>query len=130
MAVAEAQQIGDAHLFKQDYLAIDRFTGGGIKSRKFDAVACWQPSYQLCISLEAAQDWEIGLLLLALRDLQSGMFAFGTGAAKGMGIAKLCDAKLLLIGQDAQLVQGNAVWSGALPGQEIDMDNFRQTDII
>jgi len=74
-----------------DFLAIDRFTGGGRDSAKFDAVALWRPAFRVRLRLENAEAWELGWLLLALRDLHQGMTTVGFGAAKGFGVATISD---------------------------------------
>jgi CRISPR/Cas system CSM-associated protein Csm3 (group 7 of RAMP superfamily) len=68
-----------------DFLAIDRFTGGGAEHFKFDALALWQPRFHVRIFLEDPQRWELGWLTLALRDLAEGWLRVGFGAAKGFG---------------------------------------------
>ena len=68
-----------------DFLAVDRFTGGGQAGRKFDALAVWDPTFHARLFLESPQDWEIGLLLLTLRDIEEGLVPVGFGGAKGFG---------------------------------------------
>lgn len=72
-----------------DFLAIDRFTGGGRDKFKFDALALWQPAFQCRIRLENPAAWELGWLLLAARDIHQGFATIGFGAAKGFGQAKI-----------------------------------------
>lgn len=72
-----------------DFVAIDRFTGGGKEGAKFDALALWQPVFPVRLYLENPTEWELGWLYLLLRDLQDGMLTFGLGAAKGFGRAKI-----------------------------------------
>ncbi len=72
-----------------DFLAIDRFTGGGKDGAKFDAVASNKPSFDVRLHLENPEEWELGWLALVLRDLQDGMLTVGFGAAKGFGQAKI-----------------------------------------
>ncbi len=69
----------------QDFLAIDRFTGGGKDGAKFDAAALWRPRFTAHLRLENPQDWELGWLALVLRDLAEGWLRVGFGAAKGFG---------------------------------------------
>ena len=68
-----------------DFLAIDRFTGGGAEHFKFDALALWKPSFRLHIFLDNYEEWEMGWLALVLRDLADGWLRVGFGAAKGFG---------------------------------------------
>jgi len=72
-----------------DFLAIDRFTGGGRDGAKFDAVALWRPEFSVRLHLENPADWELGWLLLTLRDMTEGLVPIGFGAAKGFGQAKI-----------------------------------------
>jgi len=74
-----------------DFLAIDRFTGGGAEGAKFDALALWQPAFTLRLHLDNPADWELGWLWLALRDLAAGWLTVGFGGAKGFGRVKLTD---------------------------------------
>lgn len=71
-----------------DFLAIDRFTGGGLAGAKFDALALWKPAFQVRILIENPQRWELGLLALVLRDLEEDMISVGFGASKGFGKVK------------------------------------------
>jgi CRISPR/Cas system CSM-associated protein Csm3 (group 7 of RAMP superfamily) len=72
-----------------DFLAIDRFTGGGAEEAKFDALALWKPAFKLRLHLDNPAPWELGWLALVLRDLQEGWLSVGFGAAKGFGRVKL-----------------------------------------
>ncbi len=69
----------------QDFLAIDRFTGGGRDSAKFDAVALWRPAFTARLRLDNPRAWELGWLALVLRDLAEGWLTVGFGRAKGFG---------------------------------------------
>jgi CRISPR/Cas system CSM-associated protein Csm3 (group 7 of RAMP superfamily) len=77
-----------------DFLAIDRFTGGGAEHLKFDALALWRPAFKVRIFLDNPQEWELGWLMLALRDLAEGWLHVGFGAAKGFGQVKIADGVL------------------------------------
>lgn len=72
-----------------DFVAIDRFTGGSADQKKFDAMALWNPRFQFSLQLETTQEqaWELGWLLLVLRDLQQGLLRLGAGGSKGFGHA-------------------------------------------
>jgi CRISPR-associated RAMP protein (TIGR02581 family) len=69
----------------QDFLAVDRFTGGGREGAKFDAAVLWRPSFTVRLRLENPYEWELGWLALVLRDLAEGWLAVGFGRAKGFG---------------------------------------------
>ncbi|NOZ71027.1 MAG: hypothetical protein GXP38_03795 [Chloroflexi bacterium] len=68
-----------------DFLAIDRFTGGGREGAKFDAVTLWKPRFRVRLFLENPQPWELGWLALTLRDLHEGLTTVGFGRTKGFG---------------------------------------------
>jgi CRISPR/Cas system CSM-associated protein Csm3 (group 7 of RAMP superfamily) len=79
-----------------DFLAIDRFTGGGRDSAKFDALALWKPQFSVRLFLDNPEPWELGWLALTLRDLQDGLTTVGFGRAKGFGQCTLEDRKLTI----------------------------------
>lgn len=68
-----------------DFLAIDRFTGGGRDSAKFDAMTLWKPTFRTRLRIENPEVWELGWLLLTLRDLHAGLTGIGFGQSKGFG---------------------------------------------
>ncbi|OQA15238.1 MAG: RAMP superfamily protein [Chloroflexi bacterium ADurb.Bin360] len=80
---------GRSSLKMLDFLAIDRFTGGGAEGLKFDALALWKPAFAVRLHLENPKPWELGWLTLVLRDLAEGRLQVGFGAAKGFGQVKL-----------------------------------------
>lgn len=69
----------------QDFLAIDRFTGGGQEGAKFDAAPLVNARFECCLTLHVPRAWELGWLVLVLRDLCDGHITVGFGAAKGFG---------------------------------------------
>lgn len=90
LIVEDAPFTGETPVFKMlDFLAIDRFTGGGAKGLKFDALALWKPAFTLRLHLENPEPWELGWLCLVLRDLTEGWLSVGFGTAKGFGRVRL-----------------------------------------
>lgn len=90
LIVEDAPFAGEKVVLKMlDFLAIDRFTGGGKDGAKFDALALWKPAFQLRLYLENPREWELGWLALVLRDLEEGWLSVGFGAAKGFGRVNL-----------------------------------------
>jgi len=90
LIVEDAPLAEDKPGFKMlDFLAVDRFTGGGAEKRKFDALTLYQPAFKLRMFLDCPEDWELGWLGLVLRDLAEGWLSLGYGAAKGLGRVKL-----------------------------------------
>jgi len=79
-----------------DFLAIDRFTGGGRDKAKFDALALWKPRFRAEIQLDNPAGWELGWLLLTLRDLHDGLTGLGFGTSKGFGRVTLHNLKLAI----------------------------------
>ena len=77
---------------KQEFVAIDRFTGGGAPQLKFNATSRYQPILKGQLSIDLARlayadagGWAIALLVLVLRDLVEGDIRLGFGSAKGFG---------------------------------------------
>lgn len=92
LIVEDAPFIGDQLVLKMlDFLAIDRFTGGGADGFKFDALALWQPAFHVRLHLDNPEPWELGWLALVLRDLRAGWLSVGYGAAKGFGRVRIAD---------------------------------------
>ena len=80
---------GNPTLKVLDFLAIDRFTGGGKEGAKFNALALWKPAFTLRLYLENPEPWELGWLALILRDLEEEWLTVGFGGAKGFGRVRL-----------------------------------------
>ena len=95
---------GKEEPIEQEFVAIDRFTGGSADGRKFKWQAAWPASGTATMDFTpvtlrldlarldkcvvngcSAKQWAPGLLALALRDLAEGDIAFGAGAGKGYG---------------------------------------------
>ncbi len=75
---------------KQEFVAIDRFHGGGKDGAKFDAAHFEHPEFKGKITFSPRMkkhelNWGKGLLALVLRDIQEGDVTFGFGANKGYG---------------------------------------------
>ena len=87
--------INDGHLTNapqlkiMDFLAIDRFTGGGKEGAKFDALILWKPTFKTHIFIENPKEWELGWLMLVLRDMSNGLFSVGFGQNKWFGNVEL-----------------------------------------
>ena len=92
LRVEDAPFVGGTPSYKMlDFLAVDRFTGGGAEHLKFDALALWKPAFTLRLWLDDPEDWELGWLTLALRDLAEGWLRVGYGAAKGFGQVRIAE---------------------------------------
>jgi len=72
-----------------DFLAIDRFTGGGKEGAKFDAQILWKPDFKVRIFLENPKEWELGWLMLVFKDMNDGLLPIGSGQNKWFGNVKI-----------------------------------------
>jgi CRISPR-associated RAMP protein (TIGR02581 family) len=92
--------ISDGHLTNapqlkiMDFLAIDRFTGGGKEGAKFNALILWQPAFKVSMFLENPKEWELGWLMLVLKDMRDGLLPVGFGQNKGFGNVELKEARI------------------------------------
>ncbi|ASS99761.1 MULTISPECIES: RAMP superfamily CRISPR-associated protein [Geobacillus] len=73
-------------LIKNTRVKIDRFTGGAADGALFDELPVYGGETQLVIEIREAKDEDIGLLLLALKDLLKGYLAIGGETSIGRGI--------------------------------------------
>jgi CRISPR-associated protein (TIGR03986 family) len=74
---------------RQDFVAIDRFTGGAGDGAKFDAQYADRPVFETKLRLDLAglEPEDIALLALALRDVCQDKVPLGWGGSKGYGQA-------------------------------------------
>ncbi len=87
----------DDKSMSQEFVALDRLTGGAAEGAKFTLTPAVNPVYRGTITLDLARpgyDHEpaqaaMGLLALLWRDLREGDVAFGYGKTKGFGYATL-----------------------------------------
>ena len=128
LKVSDALLVEQGQFFIQDQVAIDRFTGGSSDGKKFDAVVVYQPQYEFELLLEEPELWEIGWLLLVLRDLDEGLVAIGSGSAKGFGFAQLNDVYLTVIGEFWSA--GNQSQSGVFEAKKLTLEEAYQTGEI
>jgi CRISPR/Cas system CSM-associated protein Csm3 (group 7 of RAMP superfamily) len=88
----------------QSRIMIDRFTGGVYPSALFSEEPVFgkdDTCLEVKLTLENPEDWEVGLLLLLLKDLWTGDLPLGGGSAIGRG---------RLRGIRAQLVYHDSEW--------------------
>ena len=90
LTIEEFIQIKPGVTHKQDFVAIDRFTGGAADDAKFDALYADAPTLKttMTLDLNGIEPEDIALLAFTLRDVCKGKVTFGFGASKGYGIAK------------------------------------------
>ena len=76
---------------KMDFVAIDRFTGGGKLGAKFDAALLWNPKFEFKIFMENPKKWELGWLMLVLKDIIDSQISVGAGQNKWFGKTSIDD---------------------------------------
>ncbi len=85
-------QFGYAETYLQDFVAIDRFTGGAANEAKFEAITVWKPIFKICLVVDTPEEEtkqsDLALLLKVVHDLCSGLVPLGWGGAKGLGDVK------------------------------------------
>ncbi|MBD3190530.1 MAG: hypothetical protein GF308_07790 [Candidatus Heimdallarchaeota archaeon] len=94
--ITDGEMVNDITIKVMDFVAIDRFTGGGKEGAKFDAVVLWQPAFKVRLFLENPKEWELGWLFLALRDLKAGFFSIGFGQNNWFGKAEIVDEQITI----------------------------------
>jgi len=87
LRIEEFTQAGACAIRRQDFVAIDRFTGGAADKARFDAQYADAPTLKtrLTLDLQGLRQHDVGLLALVLRDVCQGNITFGFGGAKGYG---------------------------------------------
>jgi CRISPR/Cas system CSM-associated protein Csm3 (group 7 of RAMP superfamily) len=95
MSVSDFVGDADDQAVRQEFVAIDRFTGGGVSGLKFNTEAahgcrlCGTISVDLSKFSKVAGPWAIGLLALVVRDLAEGDIPMGFGKHRGYGVCKV-----------------------------------------
>jgi len=104
--VSDGKMINSPKIKIMDFLAIDRFTGGGKEGAKFDAIVLWQPKFKLRIFIENPKEWQLGWLMLVMKDLKEGLVSFGFGKNKWFGKATIED-ETIKVGEISEIfIQG------------------------
>lgn len=106
---------GDPVEHRQEFVAIDRFTGGAAERLKFSADALWKPRFLGTLRLRLDR-WSVGsteiigpwgwlMMAYVLRDWMEGDGRIGFGAAKGYGAFR-ATVEVLGDGVDAATLGG------------------------
>ncbi len=99
--IVEETVIQEAAMLIQPRIRIDRFTGGAYPGALFgEAPIVGNPQVQLKLELRNPQKWEIGLLLLLLKDLWTGDLPIGGGRSIGRGQLQGVEVSMTCRGQD------------------------------
>ncbi|MDG2616072.1 RAMP superfamily CRISPR-associated protein [Thermoleptolyngbya sichuanensis XZ-Cy5] len=93
--IVQEAEINNTHDLVQNRIAIDRFTGGALQGALFDEQPIFGGEFTMCIELRQPKNYEIGLLLLLLKDLWTGDLPVGGESSIGRGrlqgrSAKIC----------------------------------------
>ncbi|MBZ4665025.1 RAMP superfamily CRISPR-associated protein [Mahella sp.] len=86
--------IDDSKQLVQNRIKIDRFTGGAYSGALFNEQPIFAGKVEVKLALDGAQEREIGLLLLLLKDLWTSNLPIGRGTAIGRGRFKGLKAEL------------------------------------
>lgn len=92
--VEDGELISPLVLNAFDVPAMDRFIGAERDSAQSDAVALWNAEFRTRLQIENPETWELGWLLLTLRDLHAGLSSIGFGRAEIFGRTQISDWSL------------------------------------
>jgi len=108
----------------QEFVAIDRFTGGGAEHLKFNAEAVPDPHLEgrISIDMDKINPCGLGMLALAFRDLIEGDITLGFGASKGYGA---CTAEITDISMPSVL---SHEWLCFIDRIGIDIETLQGSD--
>jgi CRISPR/Cas system CSM-associated protein Csm3 (group 7 of RAMP superfamily) len=96
----------------QEFVAVDRFTGGAAREKKFNARGLWRPKFSGTVTVRADRwmnaevgHWAWLLLAFTLRDWAEGDGTMGFGRSKGYGAFR-ARCEVLSAGPEADLLRG------------------------
>ncbi len=96
----------------QEFVAVDRFTGGAANEKKFNARGLWRPRFSGTVTIRADRwvnakvgPWAWLLLAFPLRDWTEGDSMIGFGGSKGYGAFR-ARCEVLSAGPEADLLRG------------------------
>ena len=106
----------------QTRVKVDRFTGGAIDGALFTTRPLWSSNGKnkmttIKVTIKNYQDWEVGLLLLLVKDLWTSDLPVGGEKSIGRGTFTGIKAKIMLGGKLIEISEqdGNLILSGASP---------------
>jgi len=68
-----------------DHLAVERFSGGAMEGKKFDALPITQATFEGKIAVWGDEPFMLGLVSLFFKDLCDGLVRFGSSKTRGYG---------------------------------------------
>lgn len=71
-----------------DHLAVERFSGGAMEGKKFDALPVTKATFEGKITVWGDEIWMLGLVALFFKDLAEGLVRFGGRKTRGYGKLK------------------------------------------
>jgi len=106
----------------RDGVGIDRDLGTAKKGIKFDFETV-PPGAEFALQLviENAEEWEVGLVVLALEALGQGQFALGGKSTRGLGWMELTDLRI-----EGLTVQDLLTYLAGEPMPNVPAERFRQ----
>ena len=113
LEVGEAVITG-GRLLRPSRTSIDRFTGGPVDQALYNEEPVYGGDMQVSLTIRGPREGEVGLLLLVLKDLLSGMLAVGGAGAVGRGLLhgrahlRFVDGRTLLFDPAAALTEADA----------------------
>jgi CRISPR-associated RAMP protein (TIGR02581 family) len=93
---------------KRDGVAIDRVTGGAAAGAKYDLQVLVKGEFTTTLDVRNFERWQLGLLGLALADMEDGLVRLGSGKSRGLGRFKATVERLEVMsyGQPAKRLAG------------------------
>jgi CRISPR/Cas system CSM-associated protein Csm3 (group 7 of RAMP superfamily) len=110
IVISDFHPVAEGEEYQQEFVAIDRFTGGAADKKKFKAKYRFKPVLKgtLRIDVSRITAGQAGLLALTLRDLLEGDIRFGFGSSKGFGECRGAIKHIMLPAQYPEWLKGIA----------------------
>ncbi len=82
-----------------DHLAVERFSGGAMEGKKFDALPIIKATFEGKVIVFGDELWTLGLIALLFKDLADGWVRIGSGKTRGYGrvIGKVTKVEAFLL---------------------------------
>ncbi|HAA86399.1 MAG TPA: hypothetical protein DCE14_08665 [Kosmotogaceae bacterium] len=108
----------------QPRIKIDRFTGGVIEGALMETKALWRNdediSFKICV--RDPENWEVGLLLLVIKDLWDRDLPIGGEKAIGRGVLKGDRLQISLRGKTYSVVEKNGILN--VTGEQKELEEY------
>lgn len=96
---------------KRDGVGIDRFTGGAVDRFKFELVAVGAgATWETTVRVRNFECWQLGLVLVVLKDLQDGFVRIGSGTRRGLGAVRGVSNKIELHVVSREQPPAHEIW--------------------